>query len=187
MVKRTITKWWVWGAAAIGAGGIVLLVSSLVLVARIVNDQAGKTGAAADQAVTTDYAFWLLIAAIVVGGFVAGGGVIAQGVAWWGALFNARRLADKTWYNVQLWSGIATYGLAILWLPVALTITLATNQSALWAWYLPGGILALVIGWCVMIPYLAVAPDGTAIQQPQAFVTVATPDSHAPVLTGTPR
>lgn len=178
MTKRTISKWWIWGAVAIAAGGIVITGSSLMMVARVMNDQAGKSGATADQAVTTDYLFWALIGLIVFGGVIAGAGVIGQAVAWWGALFNARRLANKTWYDLQLWSGIAAYGLAILWLPVAVTITLATNQTSLWAWYLPGGILALVIGWTVMIPYLAAAPDGFAVQQPAATLPVATPDGR---------
>jgi hypothetical protein len=68
-------------------------------------------------------------------------GVIVESVAWWAAIFNSRRLADKTWFNVLVWSGIV----ATLTMPL----------------FGLGALIAAAVG----IAYRSAAPDATDINQ----------------------
>jgi hypothetical protein len=95
---------------------------------------------------------WPSLALESLGFTVLGCGVIALTVAWWAAVFNTYPLADKTWFKSLLWGGIV-----------------AAVTSPLF------GIGAL-IGLGVMIAYLRVGPDGTAVQQPP----ITTPTTESP-------
>jgi hypothetical protein len=50
---------------------------------------------------------WPSLALVAIGFAVAGIGAVVVGAAWWGALFNAYLLPDKTWYRRLRWTGIA--------------------------------------------------------------------------------
>ena len=109
--KRTITKWSDRGFAAVAAGfGGALVVSYLT-------DRGGPLEGHTLSA----------LALLSVGFTVAAVGVIVVCAAWWGALFNAHGLADKTWFKRLQWSGIAAavtmplFGLGGLILAVVLT------------------------------------------------------------------
>ena len=81
--------------------------------------------------------------------------VIAEAAGWMAALFNVHLLADKTWFNVLLWTGIV----AILTMPLLGL----------------GALMAAGVG----IAYLAAAPDGLVAGGHQPG-RPATPKSLAP-------
>lgn len=81
--------------------------------------------------------------------------VIAEAAGWVAALFNVHLLADKTWFNVLLWTGIV----AILTMPLLGL----------------GALIAAAVG----IAYLAAAPDGLVAGGHQPG-RPATPKSLAP-------
>jgi hypothetical protein len=136
MTKHRITFWWLIGAAVVIVGGLIALFSSLDLVAHI----QYLTDNYRLNTFVPDTFFWVLVSLIILGGIAAVGGFVLQFVAWIGAVINTSRLANRTWFNVLLWCGIAglvlgtVYGLGIL----------------LW--------------WGVMIAYLGNGPDGTAVE-----------------------
>ena len=101
---------------------------------------------------------------LILGGIVAGGGAIAQLVAWIGAVFNTHRLGDKKWFHILLWGGLAGY-----------LVVLAT-LGIFW----PTDVLGVLITWGVMLPYLVAGPDGMAVQQPQIATPAAPPKTLAP-------
>jgi hypothetical protein len=140
--KQTIKKWTTWGWVAIVAGGFFpLLVANATDPGRFLNGLV-----------------WPSLALEGLGFTVAVCGLIAEFAAWWGALFNAHRLAaDKTWFNLLLWGGIVG----------AVTMPLF-------------GLGALIAGG-VMIVYLVGGPDGLAaqVQKPQA-TPAAPPTTLAP-------
>jgi hypothetical protein len=82
---------------------------------------------------------------------VAAAGALIVGAAWWGALFNAHNLADRTWFRRLLRSGIA----AAIVMPL---------------FGLGGLILAVVL-----TAYQRSAPDGMAVQPPQISTPTAPP------------
>jgi hypothetical protein len=69
-------------------------------------------------------------------------GVMVESVAWWAAIFNTRRQADRTWFNVLVWSGIV----ATLTMPL----------------FGLGALIAAGVG----IAYRSAAPDSTDINKP---------------------
>jgi hypothetical protein len=133
MTKRTITIWWLTGVGVMIAGGLLALFTALGLASHI--------GALTANYQYTNYVpdsiFWALVSFIVLGGIAVLGGIVAQIVAWIGAVLNTHQLVDKTWYNVLLWCGVA-----------AIVLTLLT------------GILGALFAWVLMIVYLAGGPDG---------------------------
>ncbi len=91
MAKRTVKIWWVVGTVVMLVGGFAaLFVSFSTDPGNFLN---GRTG--------------MSVALLVLCISVAACGVILQLVAWIGALFNAHMLADRMWFNLLLWLGIA--------------------------------------------------------------------------------
>ena len=175
MVKRTITKWWMWGLVVMVVGGILALVSSLVMVAHVQDVTAGGRYSFNPA----DNFYWTMIGLIVLGSIVAGCGYIAQFVAWIGGLFNTHRLADKTWFRVLLWGGLAGYLVVFVTLGGMFAggiLRWEGTQVLVWTGF-PVGAL---IEWIVMVCYLVAGPDGKAVQQPQLATPAASPKTLAP-------
>ena len=166
MTKRMITKTWIWGAVVMIVGGILAAVISIVMVAHIGDITAGYR-----QRFVPDDFFWTTIDLMMLGGIVAGIGTILQFVSWIGALFNANRLANKTWFPVLLWGGIVGY--LVVLLTLSMTIGRWGYTAVVWPGYVVGGL----IGWGVMLPYLIGGPDGPALQQPQTETPTLAPTS----------
>jgi hypothetical protein len=154
MAKRTITKWWIWGLVVMAVGGILILASSLALAAHVVNVTAGGS-----SRYVPDNFLWTAVDVMILGGIVAGGGAIAQLVAWIGAVFNTHRLADKKWFHILLWGGI-----------VGIVTSLLHGLGALGALFWLG----------VMACYLIAGNDGMAVQPPQVAMPTAPPKTLVP-------
>jgi hypothetical protein len=138
MTKRTITIWWLTGIGVMIAGGLLALFTALGLASHI----GALTANYQYTTYVPDGTFWALVSFIVLGGIAVLGGIVAQIVAWIGAVLNTHRLLDKTWYNVLLWCGVA-----------AIVLTLLT------------GILGALFAWVLMIVYLAGGP-GSMVGEP---------------------
>jgi hypothetical protein len=137
MPKRTIAYWWILGLAALGFAVVLVLPSALALAAHV-QRTSGRTGS---QLLADGYVITVVVL-ILAGGILAMGGVVAQLVAWVGAVLNAHRLASHEWFALVLWGGIV--GIALT--PVF-------------------GIGTPIIGM-IMVAYLVAAPDATATDQP---------------------
>jgi len=151
MAKRTITKTWIWGLVTMAVGGILAGVISIVMVAHIGDGTAGFR-----YNYVPDSLFWTMIGLIVLCSIAVICGIAAQFVAWIGAILNTNRLADKTWFNLLLWGGIA-----------------GIVTSSIFG-------LGALFGWGMMIAYLVAGPDGMAIQQLQRAMPAAPPRTLAP-------
>ncbi len=122
MAKRAITVWWIAGSVVMFAGFIAaLFVSYATDQGNFLNGHTGPSVAFLGLAFTVLF-----------------GGVTLQLVAWFGALFNAHLLADRTWFNVLLWVGIA----GIVSSPIVI-----------------GGLLF----WALMLAYVVGGADGKAV------------------------
>lgn len=122
--KATIASWFKWGWLSMGVGAcLALVVSNLTDPGRILE---GHT--------------WTALVLLMACSVIAAGGIVAASVSWWGALFNAQRLIVKIWFNVLLWSGIASVVLMPLF-GVGALITLGVGIAYLTA--APEGIAAL--------------------------------------------
>ena len=137
MTKRTITITWLVGIGVMIGGGLLALFTALALASHIGtftnNFQPGVT-------YVPDGTFWALVSFVILGGIAVLGGIVTQFVAWVGAVINTNRLADRTWFNVLLWCGVAGIVLNFI-----------------------GGFGAL-LGWVLMIVYLVGGPDGMAVE-----------------------
>ena len=137
MTKRTITITWLVGIGVMIGGGLLALFTGLALASHIGaytnNFQPGVT-------YVPDSTFWGLVSFVILGGIAVLGGIVAQFVAWIGAVINTNRLVDRTWFNVLLWCGVAGIVLNFV-----------------------GGFGAL-LGWGLMIVYLIGGPDGMAVE-----------------------
>ena len=137
MTKRTITITWLVGIGVMIGGGLLALFTGLALASHIGaltgNFQPGAT-------FVPDSTFWGLVSFVILGGIAVLGGIVAQFVAWIGAVINTNRLVDKTWFNILLWVGVAGIVLNFI-----------------------GGFGAL-LGWVLMIVYLVGGPDGMAVE-----------------------
>ena len=137
MTKRTITITWLVGIGVMIGGGLLALFTGLALASHIGaytnNFQSGVT-------YVPDSTFWGLVSFVILGGIAVLGGIVTQFVAWIGAVINTNRLADRTWFNVLLWCGVAGIVLNFI-----------------------GGFGAL-LGWVLMIVYLVGGPDGMAVE-----------------------
>jgi len=174
MAKRTITKWWIWGLVVSTVG--VMLAGVLVFV--ILAHASDLTGGFRYSFVPDGF-FWTTISLFLLSGIVCGGGYIAQVVAQIGALFNTHRLADKTWFRVLLWGTIVGY--LVIFVTLGLQLGFAFSNSVATAFVWPGFAVGALIGWIVMVCYLAAGPDGMAVQQPQIATPVAPPKTLVPV------
>jgi hypothetical protein len=132
MTKRTITFWWLIGIGVMVVGGLLTLFTALGLASHI----GALTNNYQYANYVPDGTFWALVSFIVLGSIAVLGGFAAQIVAWIGSVINTHRLADKTWYNVLLWCGVA-----------AIVLTLLT------------GPVGALFGWVLMIVYLVGGPD----------------------------
>jgi len=133
--KSAITSWLIWGLVAMAAGAVLAL-----FVSRETNYGGFLHGH-----------LWPPLALITAGASITVAGLIAEIVSWWGALFNAHRLADRTWFNVLLWIGI---------------VGAVTGPIF--------GLGALVVAGVVIV-YAVAAPDAAQAQQPQAKPPTTTP------------
>ncbi len=98
MTKRTITNWWMWGLAAMIPGAILIPASALALAAHLETVTPGNW----NNLVPDDYSRTMVIL-IVLGGIFGVVSIVAQFVAWIGAVVNTHRLADMRWFNAVLW------------------------------------------------------------------------------------
>jgi hypothetical protein len=120
--KAAIVHWSTWVLVPLLGGALfALIVANL-----------GNPGGVLHGHVWTSLVLLTVCAVTVVCSF------IAEAAAWLAALFNVRLLADKTWFNVLLWTGIV----AILTMPL----------------FGLGALIAAAVG----AAYLAAAPDGVA-------------------------
>jgi hypothetical protein len=146
MAKRTITKWWMWGLVAMIPGAILIFASALALAAHLGTVTPGNW----NNFMPDDYSR-TMVTFIVLGGIFGVAVIIAQFVAWIGAVVNTQRLADRRWFNALLWGGIV----GIVTMPLF-------------------GLGALIWG-NVMIAYLVGGPDGMAPQQGPETAAAARP------------
>ena len=118
-------------------GGLLALFTGLALASHIGaltnNFQSGAT-------YVPDSTFWTLVSFAILGAIAVLGGIVTQFVAWIGAVINTNHLADKTWFNILLWCGVA-----------AIVLNLLSG-------------LGTIAGWVLMIVYLVGGPDGMAVE-----------------------
>lgn len=138
MPKRTIAYCWILGLAALGLALVLVLPSAVALAAH----EERISERPAYPLLGDGYAITMVVL-ILLGALLAVGGVVAQLVAWVGAVLNAHRLTDQQWFALMLWCGIV--GIALT--PVF-------------------GVGTPIIG-TAMVAYLVAAPDSTAAD-PQA-------------------
>jgi hypothetical protein len=130
MGKRTVTKWWTAGAVTLAVAAVLIIADGLALAAHFDAMTPGtRVGLMPDNFSRS------IVILIGLGIVIAGAGLLAELVAWFGALANTRLLADKRWFNRLLWAGIV--GIATL--PLF-------------------GLGAMIAG-SAMIAYLVGAPD----------------------------
>jgi hypothetical protein len=146
MTKRMITTWWMWGLVAMIPGTILIPASALALAAHFDTVMPGNWY----NLVPDDYSRTMVIL-IVLGGIFGVVGIVAQFVAWMGAVINTHQLADMRWFNAVLWGGIV----GIVTLPLF-------------------GLGAFISG-SMMIAYLVGGPDGMASQQAPETAAAARP------------
>jgi hypothetical protein len=142
MVKRTIAIWWIVGTVVMFAGGLAILFVAL---------ETGQGGALHGH---TGVSAALLAASITV----AAVGVILQLVAWTGAVFNTHLLADKRWFKVLLWVGLAG---------------IVTSPF----------VVGALTWWGLMLAYLVGGPDGTlptVASHPAAGTSIQAPAAQRP-------
>jgi hypothetical protein len=137
VTKGTIRGWAFWAIAGGVVGTFLML-----LISHLTNRGGPLEGQV-----------WLSLTLLLLAGAPIGAGVIALAAAWFGALFNTHQLADRSWFNVLLWSGI---------------VGIATSPVF--------GVGAL-IGFGVLIAYVLAGPDGLASQQPPISKPAAPPSS----------
>jgi hypothetical protein len=106
MYKATVTRLFLGGLIAFGAGAVVAIFAIALAVANDVfvmdgNDVAAIQGGALG---------WSLVGLAILGGLAAAGGVIAGFVAWIGAVLNTWQLENKGWFVGLLLLGIFNFG-----------------------------------------------------------------------------
>lgn len=106
MSKSTITRTFIASLVAL-AGGLILLFTAGGLAyanGNFIMDGPDVVG------VQSTPGGWALILLAVVGLLAVIGAVIAQFVAWIGAVINTSQLQDKTWFVVLLVCGLLSFG-----------------------------------------------------------------------------
>lgn len=106
MSKRTVTRVFGGSLAAIAAGLMVLVVAGWLTYAqdRFIMDGPDVVG------IKSDPFAWLMIGLAALAILTVVGGLVAQFVAWLGAVVNTARLEDKTWFVVLLVMGLLSFG-----------------------------------------------------------------------------
>jgi hypothetical protein len=173
MAKRTITKWWIWGAVVATVAGTLAAILFFVTVAH-----AGDLTGGFRQPFVPDSFFWTTIIFFVLSCMVCCAACTAQLVVQIGAVFNTHRLADQTWVRVLLWGTIVGY--LVIFVTLGLQIGLAFSGSVAAAFVWPGFVVGGLIEEILMICYLVAGPDGMAIQQPQIATPAAPPKTLVP-------
>ena len=94
MSKATVTRLFIGGLIAFGAGAIVAMLAIALAIANDVFVMAGTDIAAIQGGALA----WALIVIAILGGLAAAGGVVAGFVAWIGAVLNTWQLESKAWF-----------------------------------------------------------------------------------------
>ncbi len=131
-------------------GGILAIAGSIALVPHI---QFVTDGYRHSFIFVQDSFFWTTTSLIVLGGIAIVGGIVAQFVAWIGAVLNTKKLESKKWFNLMLWSGIV------------------------------GFVISLLVGlfwWGVMIAYLIAGPEGVKRPQLKIEMPAGQPEIEMP-------
>lgn len=143
MARRTITKFWIFGAVALAISAILIIADGVALADHLAARPAGGQGLTPDDFSRT------LVGLIALGVSVAAIGIVAALVAWVGALANSRGQVDRRWFDALLWTGAVGI----------LTLLLF-------------GLGALIAG-SGMIAYLVGGPDTTASARPPIWAKSA--------------
>jgi len=106
MSKATVTKLFIGGLIAFGAGAVVAIFAIALAVANNVFVMDGNDIAA----IQGGNLAWLLIGLAVLGVLAAAGGVITGFVAWIGAVLNTWQLDNKGWFVGLVLLGIFNFG-----------------------------------------------------------------------------
>lgn len=108
MDKHSVTRLWLWGLA--------LIVGGIVLVLAFVGVMLAAAGTWNGGVYTPSYnaLFFAMVALIAVAGVAILAGMIAQFVAWIGAMVNTARSSDKTWFVLLLVLGLLGFGFIIM-------------------------------------------------------------------------
>lgn len=114
MRKSTITRVWLGGMVAIALGLVVAGIAAFLMLTNAGTLTTGPNGELYNFVPRQDGSFWTLVATMIVAGIVAFAGVIAQFVAWIGAMANAYHLADKMWFLLTLLLGLFGFGLVVM-------------------------------------------------------------------------
>jgi hypothetical protein len=103
MRKAIVARVWLGGLAGIIAGAVAIGIGTILMLA-YGGTFGGPTGK--DFVPTQDAFFWWTVGVITAGAFVAAAGLIAQFVAWIGALVNTYAAPEKAWFVVLLVGGL---------------------------------------------------------------------------------
>ncbi len=106
MSKATVTRLFIGGLIAFGAGAIIAVLAIGIAVANDTFVMAGNDIAAIQGGSLS----WALISVAILGGLAAAGGVIAGFVAWIGAVLNTWQLESKAWFVGLVLLGIFNFG-----------------------------------------------------------------------------
>ena len=115
--KPAIRRWSTWGLVPIAAGALIAL-----MVSRETNPGGLLQGHT-----------WTALLLLTTCFAVAAGGAVIEAACWWAAMFNARQLADRTWFSVLVWGAIvATLTMPLLGLGalIAAGVGIAYRQAA---------------------------------------------------------
>jgi hypothetical protein len=104
--KRTVSRLFVGGLVAIAAALVLLVVATGLGYASgsIVMNGPDVVG------IRSTPLTWCTIGLVALATVTIAGGLIAQFVAWVGALLNTARLKDQTWFIVLLVMGVLSFG-----------------------------------------------------------------------------
>lgn len=114
MTKGIITRTWIWGIIGMVAGLVVAGVATAIMLAYGGTYVSARSGNGYDFVPTPGGTFWSTVVLICVGGLIALSGIIAQFVAWVGALVNSYQLQDKMWFLLTLLLGLIGFGLVVM-------------------------------------------------------------------------
>jgi hypothetical protein len=104
--KAIVTRLFIGGLIAFGAGAIIAVLAIGIAVANDTFVVAGNDIAAIQGGTLS----WALISVAILGGLAAAGGVIAGFVAWIGAVLNTWQLESKAWFVGLVLLGIFNFG-----------------------------------------------------------------------------
>jgi hypothetical protein len=106
MSKPTITRLFIGGLIAAGAGTILAISAVWLAIANDVFVMSGQDIVGIQGSALA----WILIGLGIVGGLTVTGGLIGGLISWIGALLNTSQLESKTWFLALLVLGIFNFG-----------------------------------------------------------------------------